>query len=329
MNDERPSRFAALLFAALPLGCGSSAAGSPGPSASDASASDDTVVEVGADGVANDAALPEHAYLRVAHASPSMPAIDVCVAPHGTESFEGPLVGELAASFAGDAGDDAGAPGLAFAHVSAYLPLGAGQYDVRVVAAGAASCASSLTLEQGVIAAPDATGLPALAHGTHATLLLAGTVAPAATGTKASVTMLTDDAALAGGAASLRAVNAILGAPSLDFGIESAAGQWLPLLTDVSFAAASAQTSAGAGAVDANGYVSIGPWSDQTMSAHVSRSSAAIPMATTKDITIAFGSIVTVIAIGGDDGAALYPPGLLVCTDNAPSGAITSDCLSP
>ena len=92
-------------------------------------------------------AAPPQTLLRIAHLSPDAPAIDVCVAPHGTTTFQGPLVAGLAsslgltASTAGGAiGNDGGVIGLSFTEVSAYISLDPGAYDVRIVAAGASSC---------------------------------------------------------------------------------------------------------------------------------------------------------------------------------------------
>src|ERR1700677_1906860 len=90
-------------------------------------------------------ALPV-ASLRIAHVSPDAPALDVCVAPHGTTAFQGPLIAQLAASLGlgvlqdGGNENDAGHVGLSFPQVSAYVSLAPGQYDVRLVAAGAPSC---------------------------------------------------------------------------------------------------------------------------------------------------------------------------------------------
>jgi hypothetical protein len=91
-------------------------------------------------------ASPPQTFLRVAHASPDAPAFDLCVAPHGTTTFQGPLIGLFAAGLRGDAGPlpEAGPTGVSFGQVSAYLPLAPGQYDVRLVPAGGGSCTEAL-----------------------------------------------------------------------------------------------------------------------------------------------------------------------------------------
>jgi hypothetical protein len=306
---------------------------------------------------APDDAPPPQGYLRIAHASPDAPQLDVCVAPHGTTEFRGPLLGGLAASLDGtgvDAGDaggadtDAGAVGLSYAQVSAYVALAAGQYDVRIVAAGS-SCGSPLAAQAvedasaddaslvdagsvvdsgGTIGVADTTSLPSLDFNTYATLLVAGELAPVSADAPIQVTLLTDDAVLAGGAAVLRAINAAPSRPSLDFGLGSAAA-WQPLLTDIGFGAASRQTGQNQGTVDANGYTPIAPLHAQAMSARASFTDAGADAVVASDVEIDFGSIATVLAIGGKTGDPAHPLALLLCMDNQPSGGLLSDCSVP
>jgi hypothetical protein len=283
----------------------------------------------GSDGAASgEASTPTQTYLRIANVSPDMPSIDICLAPHGTGSFQGPLIGHVVAAASGDGGEGAeaeadeggaAAPGVAYPQVSAYLSLDPGQLDVRIVPAGAASCSPIPFL-------PDGTDLPSLALGAYSTLLVAGDLAPAGADPGVTVAVLPDDAVLAGGAASLRAINAMPGDPALDFGVGSADAPWLPLFTGVRFAAASAQVNPDDGILDSAGYASIAPFADEAMSARPSSSDAGTDVASASAVTIPLGSIATVIAIGGKTGDAAHPPGLLLCTDNAPSGGILADC---
>src|ERR1700678_1543757 len=155
---------------------------------------------------------PAVASVRIAHASPDAPALDVCVAPHGTTDFQGPLIAQRAAALAvggsADAGNenDGGPVGLSFAQVSAYVSLAPGQYDVRLVAAGAQTCASLAAadrqiewVEAGVdrgaasFAPPDWVTLPALQANTFSTLLIAGDLTPAGDDAPLGVSLLTDD----------------------------------------------------------------------------------------------------------------------------------------
>jgi len=172
---------------------------------------------------------------------------------------------------------------------------------------------------------PDTINLPPLALNAFATLLVAGDFAPAAADAPLAIGLIRDDAELAGEATALRAVNAVPSAPSLDFGLGSFASTWLPLLTNVSFGAASAEAGTDDGVVDSNGYLPMAPLSAEVMSARAS-SGATSDIAVANDVTIETGSIATVVAVGGKTGDGVHPPALLLCIDNQPSGGFLSDC---
>jgi len=304
-------------------------------------------------------------HLRLAQLSPDLPPVDVCVAPHGTMSFQGPLLAQLAARIGEESGADAARPGLAYAQVSAYLPLDEGPYDVRLVMAGASSCSASLPFASapdadsgdndgasadsadgdgeteggqdgaqatdagadGSSGTPDWTNLPSLAFNTYTTLIVAGDWEPAGADPGLTVALLPDDAVLAGPAAVLRAVNAVPSWSGADFGLGSFATDWTPILVDVSFATASAHAGAGDGVVDVDGYLPIAPQQlAQAMGARPSSGDSGIAVAAASSVEIDLGSIATVIAIGGKTGDSAHPPALLLCTDNQPSGAFLSDC---
>jgi hypothetical protein len=332
----------------------------------DGSNADGATLDTGSqpDGAAPDeagdssSAPPPQTFLRVAQLSPDLTSIDLCVAPHGTTAFQGPLVAELATSLGGA---DAASPGTGYAKVSAYISVAAGQYDVRIVAAGATDCSVAVTgmnadggmsAEAGVNAeagaglsadagadvdastvadavadaasVPDA-ATPPFAANAYATVLVAGELAPMGTDRGLTVTAIVDDAVLAGQAVALRAVNAMPTASSLDFGYGSFSGGWFPLLTNVAFASASAQAAQSVGVVDAHGYLPLSPLASQTLSARLS-SGAASDAALAKSMTIATGSVATVIALGGRAGDSAHPPALLLCVDNSPAGGLLSDC---
>jgi len=84
---------------------------------------------------------PAQTWFRIAQLSPDLPPIDFCVALHGTATFRGPLLAALAAS---PGAGDAATTGLSYAQVSAYFAVTPGQYDLRIVAAGAADCSVAL-----------------------------------------------------------------------------------------------------------------------------------------------------------------------------------------
>ena len=279
----------------------------------------------------DDPPSPVQTQLRIAHLSPDLPPIDVCLAPHGTTSFLGPLIGPLS-------GLDAGAPGVTYAQVSAYLSLDPGRYDLRLVPSGATSCDSSTEDDAGQDAGPidlgdagafpdlpEATNLPELAPHASVTLLLVGLVSPRGSDARFAVSVVSDDVALSGGAAALRAINALPRSGPLDLGLGASGARFTPVVTGVAFGAASSQAGPSNGAVDTNGYAPIPSLSGQTLSARAS-SGPASDVAVAKAVDIPFGAIATVFAVGGVASDAAHPPSLLVCIDNQLSGVTLSDC---
>src|SRR3984957_12958308 len=127
-----------LTIAAADVSCSSNDTAGPGVDAGPGL--DATGSEGGDDADAADEpdGAPTPAMVRFAQLSPDAPALDVCLAPHGSGAYQGPLF----AQFAEDAGlaADGGGPGLSFATVSAYFAVDAGAYDVRLVPAGATTC---------------------------------------------------------------------------------------------------------------------------------------------------------------------------------------------
>jgi Domain of unknown function (DUF4397) len=301
-----------------------------------------------AEGAGDDgSALPPQTFLRVAQLSPDLPPIDLCVAPHGTSAFQGPLIAELASSLGGA---DAASPGIGYAQISAYVSVAAGQYDVRIVAAGASDCSAAVTgvsagvsadagvstdagvsadagvsTDAGVSADVSVSATPTFVANAYSTILVAGERVPTGTDRGLTVTALVDDAVLSGQAVALRAVNTMPTAPSLDFGYGSFSAGWFPLLTNVAFASASAEAAPSVGAVDARGYLPLAPLASQALSARLS-SGAASDAALAKSMTIDTGSVATVIALGGRTGDTAHPAALLLCIDNSPAGGLLSDC---
>jgi hypothetical protein len=347
MSDLRAS-FVPLSFflAAGVLGAACTSQGSG--SASSVDASDDAdATDDGPDATlpADEAeAGPPATLFRVAALSPDTPAFDLCLARHGTGDYRGPLFAQRAE----DAGlpADGSAPGLSYPEVSAYLPFDPGQYDVRLVPAGAVSCATALAIptagpdagptadddadtEAGADAAtpvplPDSTNLPAFAVGMSTTLLVAGDLSPAGADPALRLTTIEDDAA-AQGAISLRVVNAQPSAPALDFGFGSFEGEWTPLFTGVAFESAGSKAAPNQGVADANGYLAIAPYTG-TISARLSTGAtgdAAVANSVSLNVV---GSVATLVAIGGKTGDRSHAPALLLCIDNSPSGGALADC---
>ena len=130
------------------------------------------------------------ARVRVAHVSPGAPAVDFCLARHGTTRFTGPILAGAGR-----------AAGLSYATVTRYFDVDAARYDVRLVAPGAASCAQPLA------GLDDFTRLPELTAGGSATIAAEGTLGGQG---DAAFTLraYADDAEAPPGQASLRFVHA-------------------------------------------------------------------------------------------------------------------------
>jgi hypothetical protein len=298
-------RKAFVLISAAAMGCSSSSsdsAGTPG---------DGGMNEAEAPVLADGAAGASTASVRVAHLSPDAPAVDFCIAPHGTTAFAGPV---LAGS-----GLDGGAAGLSYGSVTRYLSVPAAQLDVRLVAPGATSCAASLA------GLPDFTSLPVLPAGAHATLAAIGDVMPPDAGPDPGLSLaaFVDDATVSSGNAALRFVHAAPSIPPVDVGLGSGAS-FAAVFSDVAFG----KVAAMGGAIDANGYYVGSPLAQQTLSARAHGSTADAIVLTGVDVPA--GAVVTAFAIGAKTGATTNPLKVLVCADEGtPTGLLTPCALEP
>ena len=136
------------------------------------------------------------ARVRVAHVSPGAPAVDFCLAPHGTASFTGPILAGAGR-----------AAGLSYGTVTRYFDVEAARYDVRLVAPGATDC------KQPLANLDDFTRLPELADGASATIAAEGTLGGQG---DAAFTLraYADDDEVAAGKARLRLIHASPGTPA-------------------------------------------------------------------------------------------------------------------
>jgi hypothetical protein len=255
-------------------------------------------------------APPTMALLRLANWSPDSPAVDVCIAPHGTKAFQGPLVAALAVVSQSDAGDE----GIAFPLVSAYTPVAPGQYDARVVVAGATGCAVGIR--------PDATTLPTLGAGGAETVALIGEVAPGGADYKLHVLGFLDDVSTAGTAA-IRVINAAPAMSQLDVGTGSLSGStFLAIFRGVLVSQASTPSEGWIPSlVDANGYNANQPISGAKLSAHAS--GATVDAVSAANFSALSGSVTTIVVAGGTSSTS---PALVACTDNAGTVDTLSDC---
>jgi hypothetical protein len=239
--------------------------------------------------------------LRVAHLSPGAPAVDFCIAPHGTQTFTGPIMKSLGVT-----------AGLAYTQVTKYLTVNAQQYDVRLVAPNAASCSTPL-----VAGLPDFTSLPAIPANGYVTVGAIGVIGNATT--PFTLKAYADDGSVAATKEKLRFVHASPGTPAVDVGLGSGTA-FTPVFVNVAFGDAAA---AGSGAlVGANGYATTDPLTAVTISARVHGTTAdalVVP-----GVTLAAGTISTAFAIGEIGGA--NPLKVLLCGDQPPAGALLSTC---
>jgi len=237
--------------------------------------------------------------IRIANWSPGAPAIDMCIAKHGTGAFRGPMLGNLAG------GDDAGTPVLSFPYASAYTYVSPGQYDARLVVAGATNCSAGI--------GADVTSLPALSADGYATIAIIGeTNAP--TGVPGiTVVGFLDDAFSAPGSAAVRFINAAPAASMVlaDLGVD-VGSTFAPLFFAVHYgqtgnASEAMVTGALPTSVDLFGYGAIAPLQNATVGLRARN--GAGDLAAGQNVSIAAGAVVTFVAVGTTE--------LVECVDNA------------
>lgn len=252
------------------------------------------------------------AFIRVAQWSPDAPAFDLCLAPHATNVFTGPLLIDAFSSCAAQSAatqcaptTDAGAaPWPAFPQTSPYVRATPGQYDARPVVAGAIDCSLGI--------APDATNLPTIAAGGSNTIALVGSFAQSL-----QLLAFSDDRAFPSGpfagAVALRFIHAAPTLPAVDVGIGDI-GDFQPLFLGVPFgtvgdiAEATAQEVSDAGDagpswppvvppisfVDDNGYECLDqPLANVALSIHVPYAAQDVARAT--NVSIGAGTVVTIV----------------------------------
>ncbi len=270
------------------------------------------------------------AYVRLADWAPDAPSagFDLCIAERGGRgTWTGPLL--------------QGA-GVAFPYVGRYVPVAAGEYNVRVVAPGSPDCASAV--------APGAGDAPAVTVGARATIALVGELSPTGDAQGPQLVALADDVAAPAGRAAVRFVDALPGPSAVVFGTGSESRlDFSPLTGAVPFAGVST-TPADAGAADANGYLLLAPQAGAGLSAQVSGNQFDETTGTTTTLGDAgfvttggsegftpgtdlasgasaswsAGAAVTVALVAA--GGSQPPAQLVVCQDDAPAQGPLSAC---
>nr|HEX4316766.1 DUF4397 domain-containing protein [Kofleriaceae bacterium] len=237
----------------------------------------------------------DQAHVRVAHLSPDAPAVDFCIAPHGTTTFIGPVLAT-----------NGGADGLSYGNVTKYLDLAPQQYDVRLVAPGAADCTTPL----GGLA--DFTDLPELPAGSTATIAAEGLVALTG-GSPFHLAAYLDDDSVAVGNAKLRFIHASPGTPAVDVGTGGGV-IFSSVFSDVAF---------GDTAASGNGYITTPPLANVEISARVH--GQATDALSITPASLPAGAIATAFAIG-QVGSSTAPLRVLLCDDNAAPTGLLSQC---
>jgi uncharacterized protein DUF4397 len=298
----------------------------------------------------NDVVFPAVAAIRVANWSPGAPAVDFCLAPHGSATFRGPvLAGLLAQQMEAGATSDAGLAALPFPQVSAYFYVAPSAYDARLVPAGASNCSAGI--------GGDATTLPELHANELATIALVGEAQATDSAPGMQLVGFRDDAASAKGALAVRFINAAPRVPRIDLGTRTAAdGPFAALFYGVRFGhadtsldaqppdasssdasasdASASDASAPAPMVDSNGYRSVPPWTDMIVAGHPPGASEDTTSA--PSVSAAAQSVLTFVLLGsspvdspsdaGEAGAGHGTTSLLECVDNAGTVGLLSSC---
>ncbi|HEX3480252.1 MAG TPA: DUF4397 domain-containing protein [Kofleriaceae bacterium] len=238
---------------------------------------------------------PSLAHLRIAHLSPDTPAVDVCLAPAGSHAFDRPLLRTL------------GAPGLSYPQVTTYVDLPAASYDVRVVHASAASCATPVI--------PDTTLAPPA--GDTATVAAIGDLEPIGPDPALQLAVLIDNTEVAAAMTKLRFVHASPGTPAVDVGTGTGVG-FQRLFAGVAFGKVAVHPPL------EDGYLQTSPLAATTLTARLAGSATdALSIA---HISFDPGAIATVFAIGGKTGQTVNPLRLLVCRDSHSADGLLASC---
>ncbi|MEJ7602957.1 MAG: DUF4397 domain-containing protein [Kofleriaceae bacterium] len=233
------------------------------------------------------------ARVRVAHVSPDAPAVDFCLAPHGSAEFTGPVLA------------GAGGPtGVSYGNVTRYLEVAPIQYDVRIVAPGQSSCATGIL--------PDITNLPELAAGSYATLAASGLL-DHGDAEPFALRPYFDDATVSADRAKLRFIHASPGTPNVDVGLGGGA-LFTPVFEDIAF---------GTTRTHDNGYLETAPFTGAEISARAT--GTVTDVLAIKPAALPAGTIATAFAIGRI-GDAEAPLGVLLCIDNSPAHGLETEC---
>ncbi|MEO5728500.1 MAG: DUF4397 domain-containing protein [Byssovorax sp.] len=237
------------------------------------------------------------AMVRVAHLSPDAPAIDFCVKGSSAATFTGPVMNSLLKVTAG----------LAYPNLTAYLPLPADKYTVRIVAPGQSSCETALAK------LPDVKDLAVEADKSY-TVAAIGQLMAAAPTKPFEIKAFADDDTVDAQKAKVRFIHASANTPNVDVGT-GAADKFMAIFSNVKFG--------DEGVVGGKKYLETPALSKVTLSARATGTVADALVLNNVDVPA--GAIVTAFAIG-NLGDKPQPLKVLVCVDNAPAANNLTPC---
>jgi hypothetical protein len=200
-----------------------------------------------------------------------------------------------------------GAAGVFFPRVSPYVSLTPGEYDVRVVTAGATDCSAPV--------APDTDDLPALRAGLTETFAVVGDTMVQGSDPSLTLVAFSDDTSVAPTHLALRFINALPSVTQVSFVSGTVTTTTVkPYLSAALFGGAGVETDAGV--IDSNDYLLTLPIANAVWSLVGSR--GTVTLAEAYGANIPAGRLATVVAVGGESGPLQQDVGILLCTDVPP-----------
>lgn len=230
------------------------------------------------------------ASVRVAHLSPDAPPVDFCVKGSSAATFTGPVLNSILKVPAG----------LAYGNLTAYLPLPADKYTIRIVMPGQASCDKALAN------LPDVKDLPVAADMSY-TIAALGQLTPGATAKPFEIKAFADDNKVDAAKAKLRFIHASANTPNVDVGT-GAVDKFMAIFSNVKFG--------DEGVVGGKKYLETAPLAKVTLSARAT--GTMVDALVLNNVDVPAGAIVTAFAIG-NLGNSPKPLKVLVCVDNGPA----------
>jgi len=262
-------------------------------------------------GLSSCAVLPPRIGVRVAHLSPNAPAVDFCVKAMGAadSTYAGPVLESLGI-----------APGAAFPAVTGYIPLAPGAYTVRLVAADATNCATSL-------AGLPSYDLPNLPAGARATVGAVGRVGDTGATAFRLTPFVDGNTQPLPNRVHLRFLHTAPGVPAVDVGV-LAGTTFTPVFSNTAFP----NVAATMGAEMGTGYLPIDPIMGATLAVRATGSTDnALTLTNVSLAGSLYGTAVSVFAIGELPGAMGQGAGnrrlsAFVCQDRVAATGSIAPC---